>query len=403
MNIKDIIYTNKTEKELENYFIVEYDIKSKTNLSEAAWNIALGQSIGNPSARSEWETEEMFQKYGALILNNDNLNQKEGKVKIAFPEINLNLKEDGISQLFVEILGGQCDIDIIEKCRVIDIRFTENQLKQFLGPKIGLNEIKSYCSIPKNRPVLGSIVKPKVGLNPEKYLDLVKCLIDGGTNFIKEDEILSNQAFCPINERLPKIVNYIEQSKAKVFYCVSINADHRYLLDRVKQIYELGGNGIHINFHCGFGAYKSIRELDLPILVHFQKSGDKILNHPENRFGFDEKVLFKLAGLSGCGTLHVGMLGKGAYLTQDEEKTKDIIKMLNDINCCPALSCGMHPGLVQSINNILKHGNWMANVGGAIFSHPLGTLAGVKAMRQAIDKNHEIEYEKAIEKWGIYA
>ena len=65
----------------------------------------------------------------------------------------------------------------------------------------------------------------------------------------------------------------------------------------------------------------------------------------------------------------------------------------------PALSCGMHPGLVQA--NVKQFGtDFIANVGGAIHGHPVGTLAGAKAMRQAIDKNHGIEYEQAISKWG---
>ena len=66
----------------------------------------------------------------------------------------------------------------------------------------------------------------------------------------------------------------------------------------------------------------------------------------------------------------------------------------------PALSCGMHPGVVNIITE--KFGiDYMANVGGAIHGHPNGTLAGVKAMRQAIDGNYEDEYYQAISKWGL--
>lgn len=63
--------------------------------------------------------------------------------------------------------------------------------------------------------------------------------------------------------------------------------------------------------------------------------------------------------------------------------------------------CGMHPGLVQYINNYLQSNDWMANVGGAMHGHPMGTLSGGLAMRQAIDgQTTGIEYLKAIEKWG---
>ena len=60
----------------------------------------------------------------------------------------------------------------------------------------------------------------------------------------------------------------------------------------------------------------------------------------------------------------------------------------------------MHPGLVQV--NARKFGNdFIANVGGAIHGHPLGTYGGALAMRQSIDKTHGIEYEQAIAKWGL--
>lgn len=67
----------------------------------------------------------------------------------------------------------------------------------------------------------------------------------------------------------------------------------------------------------------------------------------------------------------------------------------------PSLSCGMHPGLVNSISK--KFGiDYMANCGGSIHGHPMGTYAGVKAMRQAIDGEfNSIEYKKAIETWGV--
>ena len=66
----------------------------------------------------------------------------------------------------------------------------------------------------------------------------------------------------------------------------------------------------------------------------------------------------------------------------------------------PALSCGMHPGLVQAINKRFGT-DYMANVGGALHGHPDSTIGGSRAMRQSIDGNHGEEYRTAIEKWGL--
>jgi ribulose-bisphosphate carboxylase large chain len=78
---------------------------------------------------------------------------------------------------------------------------------------------------------------------------------------------------------------------------------------------------------------------------------------------------------------------------------EDALRVLHEAGVVPALSCGMHPGLVNAICD--KIGNdWMANCGGAIHGHPNGTFAGARAMRQAIDKTGGAEYDEAIKKWG---
>jgi 2,3-diketo-5-methylthiopentyl-1-phosphate enolase len=88
-------------------------------------------------------------------------------------------------------------------------------------------------------------------------------------------------------------------------------------------------------------------------------------------------------------------------MNQDEQELSDALKVLWKYNIVPALSCGMHPGLVDYINKLLNNFDWMANVGGAMHGHPMGTLSGGLAMRQAIDGNlNEKEYLAAINKWG---
>ena len=122
------IFYKKEEINSKNYFIVDYYLESKNSLREAAWNLAIGQSIGNPNNRSIWETDQMFIDHSCLILEEEEVlkNSKEGKVKIAFPLSNLNLEEDGISQILCHVAGGQVDILEIQKCHILDINFPED-------------------------------------------------------------------------------------------------------------------------------------------------------------------------------------------------------------------------------------------------------------------------------------
>jgi ribulose-bisphosphate carboxylase large chain len=382
----------------EKYFTIKYFLKSKTNLKDAAWNLAIGQSVGNPNVRNNWETDELFENHSCFVLEDENIlmSKEEGIVEIAFPIENIDFKTDGVAHLLVNIMGGQLDIENILKCHIIDINFPEwVEKKYFMKPKFGITGIREFTKT-FDKPLFGAIIKPKIGITPQILLEMVKELVEGGVNFIKEDEIMSNPKTCPIEERVPLIMDYLKDKN--VIYSVSIHSDPAYILNRVKKVYELGGNSVHVNFWCGLGVYKSIRELDLPIFVHFQKSGDKIFTNKSHDFHIDWRVICKLAGLMGVDFIHAGMIG--GYYKWDEEETLDAVKILNKYNVMPALSCGFHPGLTEWVTEKVGF-NYMANVGGALHGHPNGTLAGAKAMRQSIDKNYDIEYNDAIKKWGV--
>tara|TARA_R110000824_G_scaffold334314_3_gene520902 strand:- start:5409 stop:6554 length:1146 start_codon:yes stop_codon:yes gene_type:complete len=376
------ILRNKNELDLQKYFIVKYFLESKTTLEDAAWNLAIGQSVGNPKVRNHWETDELFENHSCKIITPNNphlLQEKSGVIEIAFPSINIDFNTDGISHLLVNIMGGQMDINDIDKCQVLDIIFPDYVHKSFLGPKFGIKGIREFTGV-KDKPLFGAIVKPKTGITPQVLLEMVKELVEGGVNFIKEDEILSDPSFCSIEDRVPLIMEYLKDKN--VIYSVSVHSDPHIILDRIKRVYELGGNSVHVNFWCGLGIYKSIRELDLPIFIHFQKSGDKIFTNKNHDFHIDWRVVCKLAGMMGVDFIHAGMIG--GYYKWGEEEVLDSIKELHKLDVMPALSCGFNPTLTKMVTD--KVGvDYMANVGGAIHGHERGTLAGALEMRKSID------------------
>ena len=64
------LFKPREELDQDKYFIATYKAKSKTTLSQLAWDIAVGQSVGNPSIRNKWEDDELYQNHSCLILNN---------------------------------------------------------------------------------------------------------------------------------------------------------------------------------------------------------------------------------------------------------------------------------------------------------------------------------------------
>ncbi len=391
-----------SEIDTEKYILADYHIMSTKSIYNAAYQLAVGQSIGNPNVRNDWETEELIENHCAWIIESGTKDKVEarGHITIAFPLANLDLKSDGVSQLLCHLMGGQMDIDSIVRCRLTALTLPNHLAKVpndvFRGPLHGMTGARNFTGVPKDRPLLGAIIKPKVGLNPEQLLYMVKQLVEGGVNFIKEDEIMGGPERCPIERRVPLIAKYLADKK--VIYCFCINSDYPSCINRANYVAAHGVYlGVHANVWCGLGIYRTLRNHSRASFIHFQKSGDKVFTQYDHRYGIDWTVICQLAGLMGVDFIHAGMIG--GYSDTSEAEMTLILDTLKQYNVVPALSCGMHPGLVDHVTEKVGP-DYMANVGGAIHGHPSGTLAGAKAMRQAIDGDYGKEYYDAIDKWG---
>jgi ribulose-bisphosphate carboxylase large chain len=268
--------------------------------------------------------------------------------------------------------------------------------RHFLGPKFGLSGFRKLTG-QYNKPLFGSIIKPKIGITPKVLLEIVKQLVDGGVDFIKEDEIMSNPSCAPLEQRVDIIANYLASQSRKIVFCHTINCDPHIVIDRVKRVHNLGGNGVHINVFSGLGVYNSIRKLDLPLYLHYQSSGAKVFTDRNHRFSISWPVMCQLATLMRVDTIQTGMIG--GYSNDDPVEIAECLSILRDGNTTPALSCGFHPGLVEKINT-LAGVDYLVNAGGCVHGHPGGTISGARAMRQAIDKQYDIEYHQAIERWN---
>lgn len=368
----------KTEDLKDDYVLACYEIESKTTIEEAAYAIAIGQSIGNPDIRNDWETQEMIDKFACKIvdLNRDDV------ICIAYPVCNTDWKNDGISHLLCQLMGGHTDIEIIERCRLIDISFPDRIEKLFYKPKIGLSGLREKTG-QYNKPLFGSIIKPKIGINTKTLIDMVSMLVDGGVDFIKEDEIMSNPAIAPLYERVDAVANYLERINSNVMFCHTINGDPHVLCERALMVSELGGRGVHVNVFSGLGAYHSIRRMDLPLFMHYQSSGSKVMCDKSHRYSISWPVMCRLATLCGVDSIQVGMLG--GYSNHDDYETMNCVHALRECNTIPILSCGMHAGLIEPITNRIGN-DYLANAGGAVHGHKFGTKSGAMEIREEIER-----------------
>ena len=79
------------------YFTVTYKLEGN-DLQRAAFGLAVGQSVGNPSVRNEYETPELISQYAAKIISTPEklAGKNSGIVKIAWPYRIIDWETDGI-------------------------------------------------------------------------------------------------------------------------------------------------------------------------------------------------------------------------------------------------------------------------------------------------------------------
>lgn len=342
-----------------------YEVEAD-NLQEAAHAIAFGQSIGNPEVRTALDTPELIETHVPRYEISGN------KIQLDFPIKNFN-EEDGINYLLSVLMGGQTDIQSIQSCKLVDLDLNLFSKHLFPRPRYGVTGIRKLLNV-YSRPLLCGIVKPKIGLSPFKHAQICEEMALGGCDFIKEDEILNNQAFCPFKERLEAVRSALIGSN--ILYIPCITGDGLRILKHAQIAEDLGFRFAHVNIWAGLGAYRELR-LHSDLGIFFQKSGERVWT--TGPYSIDFKVLLKLAHLVGCDIAHVGM--KGGYLNEETEELCERIKVLG--STMPSFSCGMKPELVPGL--VREFGNdIIITSGGYLCGHPEGPRKGAAAFKEAI-------------------
>jgi ribulose-bisphosphate carboxylase large chain len=377
------------------------------SMNEAAGGVAAESSIGT---WTELTTAKPYvEKLAAHVFS-----IKGNVIKVAYP---IELFEFGnMPNILSSVAGNIFGLRALKNLRLNDIDFPRQLVESFKGPKYGVEGIRKLLKV-YGRPLVGTIIKPKLGL---KTLDHAKVAYEawvGGCDIVKDDENLSSQKFNPFEERLTKTLQSRdraeEETGEKKVYMVNITAETKEMLRRAELVLSRGGEYVMIDIlTCGFAALQTFREQNFNLVIHAHRAGHAAFTK-NPKHGISMRVIAKVARMIGVDQLHVGTVVGKMFETR-EEVTENCEALMMDMNglkpVLPVASGGLHPGLVPALIKILGK-DFVIQAGGGIHGHRDGTIAGARAMRQAVDaaitgielseyaKKHN-DLKAALEIWG---
>jgi len=404
----------------ESYVICTYYVETHGSLEKAGEAIAAEESIGTWTD-VKTTTIDIQNRLAAKAFMFEKKETGVGLIKIAYPLELFDFEKGGIPNIMSIIAGNLFGLSALRNVRLLDAEFPETVLTHFPGPKYGLEGVRKIAGTEKSRrPHLGTIIKPKVGLSPKETAEVAYEAAVGGVDLVKDDETLVSQSFCPLEERLSKVMEKIdlvkEETGRTVFYALNITGNLRKLFEFADYAVENGANMIMLDILlCGFSALRRLAEdpsVRLPIHCHraFHAAFTRNPLH-----GVHMKVIARLTRLAGGDQLHTGTAAGKMGLREETgevvESNKALLQEWGGMKpVFPVASGGIHPALVPKNIEVLGT-DLVINAGGGIHGHPDGTRAGATAMRQAIDAAMQkiplekyaethLELRKALEKWG---
>ncbi|MFO8020522.1 MAG: type III ribulose-bisphosphate carboxylase [Promethearchaeia archaeon] len=412
----------------ENDLVAMYYVKKAPaciDLPHASMEIAKESSIGTWT-NIKTMSEDIAERLRPSTFYIDEENQI---IKIAYTS---ELFEAGnMPQILSAIAGNIFGMKKLKYLRLLDISFPKDILEKYNGPKFGIEGVRDITKV-RNRPLLGTIVKPKVGLTELEHAEVCESAWKGGLDIVKDDENLTSMRFNKFEKRIEETLKrrdkVEEETGEKKIYMPNITAPLDTMKERADDVISHGGEYVMVDvLTLGFSALQEIRDYldDKDVAFHAHRAMHAALTR-NKKHGITMLALAKLMRVIGMDQLHTGTVvgkmegGRQEVLDINAVITKKQIHGNNrstvDQNwfdfkpILPVASGGLSPLDVPKLIEILGK-DMVYQFGGGCHGHPDGTEAGARAIRQAVEatlenislkmyaKSHS-ELQNAIEKWG---
>lgn len=319
---------------------------------------------------------------GATVWN-------RAEVELSWPISNMG---NSLPNVVATVAGNLFELKPFSGLKLLDLKLPPSFLNRYQGPQFGVAGTRALTGVPR-RPLVGTIIKPSVGLSPAATAAMVDLLAEGGIDFIKDDELQADGPHCPFSERLAAVMEVInrhaERTGRKVMYACNITGEIDEMRARHDAVEAAGGTCVMI----------SANSIGLPALVHLRRHARLAIHGHRNGWGIYGRspaigmsyiAYQKLWRLAGVDHMHVNGLAN-KFCEDDASVIASARECLTPMFDVPGRGCEIMPVFSSGQSVKQAPGTWAAlqstdlifACGGGIVAHPGGVAAGVRAIHQA--------------------
>jgi ribulose-bisphosphate carboxylase large chain len=314
-----------------------------------------------------------------------------GRIELAFPVSNIGAN---LPTLMATVAGNLFELGEVTGLRLLDLDFPQEFAARFPGPRFGVPGTRERAGV-QGRPLIGSIIKPSVGMLPEQTAAVVDELCLAGIDFIKDDELHADPDYAPFEARLRAVMPVLNRHADRLgrmpMYAVNISGSVDDMRRRHDMVVAAGGSCVMVCIHgVGLAGVEHLRSYsELPIHAHRHGWG-AWSRHPW--LGFEFTAMQKIWRLAGVDQLHVNGL-RSKFWEPDESVTRSARALLAPFSgvqpAMPVFTSGQWAGQAPDMYAALGCSDVLHVAGGGIIGHPMGIAAGVASMQEAWEAARE--------------
>jgi ribulose-bisphosphate carboxylase large chain len=386
-----------------------YFIETPFDVEKAAKVLAGEQSSGTFVA-IPGETDELKERFAAKVesielletVSQPALPGAEGYDEYHRAEIKVSWSVENFGYnlpvMISTLQGNLYELSQFTGLRLMDIEIPDSFAAHFVGPRFGVEGCRKLTQV-HDRPLIGTIIKPSIGLAAEQTAALVKTLAKAGIDFVKDDELMSSSANSTFEARVDAVMDVINRhadaTGKKVMYAFNLSGEVDIMLRRYEYLLHAGATCAMVSINTvGLAGVKKICDQGaLPVHAHRNGWG-MLTRHP--LLGIDFVAYQKLWRLVGVDQIHVNGI-QNKFWESDDSVVRSIEAcrqpLLGGFEVLPVVSSGQWGGQAPETYRRTQTVDLLYMAGGGIMAHPNGPSAGVVALKQA--------WEAAVKGWSV--